>query len=239
MNTVKIEKKSTLMVAHRGLSGIETENTNSAFVAAGNRSYFGIETDIHRTADGKFIVSHDDNLERVAGINFNVEENPLEESQKIILKDIDGTKDRLDLIPTYLENYLAICKKYEKHSVLELKSSFTDAEIKKIIDIASSYGVLRDLTFISFDYENLLKVRKILPDQSVQFLFCNLTDEIVEKLVADRMDVDIAYTGLTEADVEMLHKKGLRVNCWTVNDPEIAKQLVGWGVDYITTNILE
>ena len=34
-----------LMIAHRGVSGLELENTCAAFVAAGNRSYFGIETD--------------------------------------------------------------------------------------------------------------------------------------------------------------------------------------------------
>ena len=43
MDTTKIEKKETLVIAHRGLSGIEPENTNAAFVAAGNRSYFGID----------------------------------------------------------------------------------------------------------------------------------------------------------------------------------------------------
>ena len=59
MNTIKIaDKKQTLMVAHRGCSGLERENTNAAFVAAGNRSYFGIETDIHKTLDGKFIIIH-------------------------------------------------------------------------------------------------------------------------------------------------------------------------------------
>ena len=58
MDTVKINKRNTQLVAHRGLSGIETENTNAAFVAAGNRSYYGIETDVHRTADGKFIIYH-------------------------------------------------------------------------------------------------------------------------------------------------------------------------------------
>ena len=52
MNTVKIKRRNTLTVAHRGLSGIEAENTCAAFVAAGNRSYYGIETDIRRTADG-------------------------------------------------------------------------------------------------------------------------------------------------------------------------------------------
>ena len=51
MDTIKIKKKKVKMIAHRGLSGLERENTCSAFVAAGNRSYFGIETDVHRTAD--------------------------------------------------------------------------------------------------------------------------------------------------------------------------------------------
>ena len=35
MNTVKFDKKETKIIAHRGLSGIEKENTNAAFVAAG------------------------------------------------------------------------------------------------------------------------------------------------------------------------------------------------------------
>ena len=38
------EHGNTKMVAHRGLSGIETENTAAAFVAAGNRGYWGSET---------------------------------------------------------------------------------------------------------------------------------------------------------------------------------------------------
>ena len=40
MNTIKVKAKETLLVAHRGLSGLEMENTCAAFVAAGNRSYF-------------------------------------------------------------------------------------------------------------------------------------------------------------------------------------------------------
>ena len=51
-DTLHLADPKPRMVAHRGTSGLELENTNSAFVAAGNRSYFGIETDVHRTADG-------------------------------------------------------------------------------------------------------------------------------------------------------------------------------------------
>ena len=239
MNTVKIEKKTTLMVAHRGLSGIETENTNSAFVAAGNRTYFGIETDIHRTSDGRFVINHDEHLKRVADVDYNVEENPLADTQKIVLKDIDGTKERLDLIPTYLENYLAICKKYEKHCVLELKSDFTDEEIGKIIEIIRGLEYLQHVTFISFEYGNLVKLRKILPTQSAQYLFSAVTDEVIEMVKAQKLDVDVYFKALTEENVKAFHDLGMVVNCWTVNAVEDGERLSAWGVDYITTNILE
>ena len=52
MNTIKFDKKNVKVIAHRGVSGLERENTCASFVAAGNRSYYGIETDIHKTMDG-------------------------------------------------------------------------------------------------------------------------------------------------------------------------------------------
>ena len=239
MNTIKFDSKNTLVVAHRGLSGIEAENTNSAFVAAGNRSYFGIETDIHRTSDGHFIVNHDGHLNRIAGEDITVEERTLKELQSIVLFDKDGTKSRLDLIPCTLENYISICKKYEKHCILELKSKFTDGETERFINIIKEYGYLEHVTFISFDYENLVKVRKILPSQSVQFLFDKVTDEITEKLVTDKFDADIYFKYLTKEQIDKLHEAGIKINCWTVDDPQVAEQLAEWGVDQITSNILE
>lgn len=239
MNTIKFEKKNTLAVAHRGLSGIERENTNAAFVAAGNRSYYGIETDIHRTADGRFIVNHDMTLARVAGENITVEEVSLAVLQNVVLFDKDGSKDRLDLIPCTLENYINICKKYEKHCVLELKSDFTDEETDRYIEIIKSLEYLDNVTFISFTYANLLRIRARLPEQSVQFLFSEVTEEIIERLIADKIDVDIRYTCLNAELVKRFHDAGLVVNCWTVDDKEKAEALAAMGVDFITTNILE
>ena len=75
MNTIKFRHPNKpLMVAHRGVSGLETENTCAAFVAAGNRSYYGIETDVHKTADGKYVVFHDDTTGRLAAENVTIEE---------------------------------------------------------------------------------------------------------------------------------------------------------------------
>ena len=43
MDTIKFNKANVKVVAHRGLSGLEPENTVAAFVAAGNRSYYGAD----------------------------------------------------------------------------------------------------------------------------------------------------------------------------------------------------
>ena len=239
MDTKKIDKKGTKLVAHRGLSGIETENTASAFVAAGNRSYYGIETDVYRTSDGKFILGHDKSYERIGGSKLIIEETELSKLQRIVLYDKDGVKGRRDLRPATLEDYLNILKKYEKHAVLELKSAFTDEEILKIIDIIKSYDYLDNLTFISFEYENLLKVKKYLPDQSAQYLFWKVTDEEIERLKRDKIDVDVWCKELTKEQIEKCHAAGLTVNCWTVDEIDDAEKFISWGIDYITSNILE
>ena len=239
MNTIKLDKKNVRLVAHRGLSGIETENTNSAFVAAGNRSYYGIETDIYRTADGNFVIGHDNNYKRVAGKEIYLENETLKRLQRVVFFDKDGKRDRVDLRPSHLENYLKICRKYEKHSVLELKSDFTKDEVARIIEIVREYGQLENTTFISFIYDNLLKVRELLPEQSAQYLFWKVTDEEIARLSHDKIDVDVWCKELTKEQIEACHKAGLTVNCWTVDTIEDGDKFVEWGIDYITTNILE
>ena len=239
MGTIKFNKGTTRVIAHRGLSGIEVENTNAAFVAAGNRSHYGIETDIHKTADGHFVISHDDNLNRVAGVDIKIEESTLEQLEQIVLFDKDGTKRRGDLRPAILENYLSICKKYQKHSILELKSDFSLDDIKRIIEIINEFEYLDNVTFISFNYENLLKVREILPTQSAQYLFWKVTDEECQRLARDKIDADVWCKELTKEQIDKLHSFGLLVNCWTVDAAIDGEKFASWGIDFITSNILE
>ena len=153
--------------------------------------------------------------------------------------DTDNTKNRIDLHPTTLQNYLNICKKYEKHSILELKSDFTDEDISKIIEIIKEYDYLENVTFISFNYENLVKVRKILPTQSAQYLFWKINDEELTRLVKDKIDIDVWCVELTEEQIKKAHSLGLKVNCWTVNEKEEGEKFASWGIDFITSNILE
>ena len=124
MDTIKFESKGNVqMIAHRGVSGLERENTCPAFVAAGVKSYYGIETDVHITADGKVIVYHNDNLKRLTGLDMVIEETTFDELRKIRLKDTDLITERNDLFLPTLEEYVSICRKYDKQSILELKNA--------------------------------------------------------------------------------------------------------------------
>lgn len=241
MNTIKIDAKKTKMIAHRGLSALECENTNAAFIAAGNRNYFGIETDVHVTADGTFVIIHDDDTKRVAEVSVNVEGASYEDLQKIHLWDMPSGKKlcRSDLsIPT-LEEYIRICKKYEKIAVLELKNHMEADHIAKIVDAIKNEGYLEHTIFISFDCENLIAVKALAPEQTVQYLICEWEDNLIEKLKRHGLDLDIYYPSVTLELVQKLHQNNIKINCWTCDDKETAEKLISWGIDYLTTNGLQ
>ena len=242
MKTVKIKSGDVKIIAHRGLSGLERENTVPAFVAAGKRSYFGIETDIHKTADGKFVVIHDETTKRVSlgEFDINVEASNYSELENIILPDLDGSKTRTDIRIPLLADYIKVCKEYKKVCVLELKNPFSQDDIIAVIDEIQNLGYLDKVVFISFVRENCKMFRSLLKDNEIQWLTSDrVSRKMIKGLLHDKLDLDIRYSKLRKRHVKKLHKNGIKVNCWTCDDAKKAEKLIEMGVDFITTNILE
>lgn len=242
MNTLKLEHKGSVqMVAHRGVCWLETENTAAAFVAAGNRSYFGIETDIHETADGKFIIIHDDNTKRVAGDEYIVEDTDFDTLRTITLFERKTDRKRADLVLPTLEEYISICKKYEKVAVLELKNRMKTESIHKIAKTIEELEYLEHTIFISFSLDNLIDLKAFYPNQKAQYLIEKIDD--MEKLLTTLkqydLDIDAKFECITKEVVDTFHENGMEVNVWTVNKLENAQKLVEFGADYITSNIIE
>jgi len=237
MNTIKIDSKNTKIIAHMGLSGLEIENSIPAFVAAGNRSYFGIETDVHRTADeGKFVLIHDKTTDRMAGDSINVETSSYELVRKIIL---GNDKRRQELVIPSLEDYIRVCKKYEKMCILELKCEFTPDEIDGLINAIDKMGYLEHVVFISFGLDLLKEVRMRLPSQEIQYLRDEYEEELLGVLKEYHFDLSVEYKSLTKEIIDLLHSEGIKVACYTCDNNSDAEILIDWGVDYLTTNILE
>jgi glycerophosphoryl diester phosphodiesterase len=240
-NTIKLaDHGHTLMVAHKGLSGIEQENTCSAYVAAGNRSYFGIETDVRMTSDGRYVLLHDRSTERLSGAAVSPESATFEELRRVRYKDRDGSFDRGDLIVPELGEYVKICKTYGKTCVLELKDYFSEEMCRGLVDVIKEKDYLDGMIYIAFSFETLLNLRRILPGCTAQFL-TGKQDPVaqIDRLVENGFGIDAYWETLTEENVALMRSKGITVNCWTVDDPDAAARLIGWGVDQLTTNILE
>lgn len=87
--------------AHRGLWNAERpENSLSAFAAARDAGY-GIELDVHLTADGYLVVHHDDSLKRMCGKDIKIGSSTMVEVTSCRLKGTD------DLVPTF-DDVLAV-----------------------------------------------------------------------------------------------------------------------------------
>lgn len=242
MNTIKLDTTGTnvKMIAHRGLSGLERENTCAAFVAAGNREkYFGIETDIHRTLDGKFVIFHDDNTKRMAIDSMVIEETTFETLRSLHLVERDGTRSRGDLIMPTLEEYISICARYEKVAVLELKNEFKAGDIYRIMAAIDKMGYLDQTIVISFCLKNLIRLRKRYPKVNAQFLLSVWDDKHLQSLGTYDLGLDIKHTAVTAEICQKVHALGKEVNVWTVDTVEDGRRVIECGVDYITTNILE
>ncbi len=242
MDTIKINKKKVKMVAHRGVSGLERENTCPAFIAAGRRSYYGVETDVHISGDGQFVVIHDGNTKRITleQTNINVLTEPYSAYKDLILPDLDGSTHRTDIRIPLLKDYISICKQYQKFCVLEIKDPLQKEELARLAEEIKAQDYLDNMIYIAFDLQNCIYLRELLPNARIQWLFGQrMTDDLVEILKKHHLDLDIMQKRVTPELVEKIHAAGLEINCWTCDDPARAEALAEMGVDYITSNILE
>ena len=53
------------------------------------------------------------------------------------------------------------------------------------------------------------------------------------------VDLDLFYGPLTKEFVDKCYRNDIKINVWTVDDINKANELVAFGVDFITSNILE
>ena len=124
--------------------------------------------------------------------------------------------------------------------MLELKNAFEEEDIYEICEIIDGLGYLDHVIFISFCYENLVYLRRKYPKQQAQFLLSRKVPmNWMDMLKAENLDLDVNHVVLTKEIVDKCHENGIKVNVWTVADKERAEEIASWGVDMITSNILE
>lgn len=239
MEKQKRDDAVTKMIAHRGLSGIEQENTIAAFIAAGNRGFYGMECDVRITKDGVFVICHDEHTGRVSPVRRDIRHSYYSELAAISLYDHKNKEPMNHLRIPMLREYLKVARKYNKHSFIEIKPEFTVDEAGKFCGEITRYGAAGMVTVISFNYSNLELIRGLNPFIPVQYLLEAPSADTVRLCADIKADASIFFQNADRTDIDFFHSRGVKVNVWTIDDIETAEKFIRWGVDFITTNILE
>jgi glycerophosphoryl diester phosphodiesterase len=232
------------IIAHRGASADAPENTRAAFRLAWQQNADAIELDIHRTADGKIAVIHDDSTKRTAAAKGKVADIPLSALQKLDAGSWKGAAWKGEPIPS-LDEVLAIIPA-GKRVFIEIKCG-PDVlqELSRVI--AASPCKPDQLDIIGFGYETMKLAKSLLPKHKVHWIakpakYSRGTKPTAAELIAkaraaglDGLDLDHRFA-INAGFVSSVHKAGLKCYVWTVDSPEIARHLQSAGVDGITTN---
>ena len=239
MNTIKIDKYFKGMVANRGLSGIETENTIFAFLAASNRSYYGISCDLSVSKDNKIIVTFDDTLLRLGLLNLYIPSFTYDELRKFSLVDRKTANLDSNLFIPKLTDYLSICKSYRKIAFLNVQNGLKNEQLDMAIQEVEDHYELGKTIFLSDNKKHLLHINKKVDNNNI-FLSVDKTNEDVFDFCKNHgFNAHVNYHHLNKDFVKNMHLIGLKVSTGVVNEKDVAEKLIKHDVDFVFTDILE
>ena len=230
----------TLLVGHRG-SDIGVENTAEAFRVGAARGYDFLECDVRVTSDGQFVICHDTDTRRLGGA-LEVADATLAELKADTLRQTRRSGTYTATICT-LGEYLDICREGNVRPVIELKWStgITSKDLSNIpalLAFIDSAGFADKCVILTSMKPCLERIHTLRPDIELQFLGAKTWRNSFAWCDSLHIDADIAHDCLSAAGVDSLHAAGLKVNCWTVDNLDRARELQQMGVDIITTNAI-
>lgn len=222
-------------IAHRGYSAKYYQNSEEAFIKAGEENFFfGVETDVRLTKDKVWVCCHDDNpfrnnSLRVSKVNIDVAlSSELKKSKKGMAK-WNG--------PVYLctyKRYLEINAKYGMTPIIELKcKDIDDDSIKNLVELADKICAGK-VIYIGYSGKDLLRIKAIRPNAKVQVL-CK-SPYGGNKYLNMGLDIDHMAFTFSPSLLKKARKLNREVNVWTIRSLIGAKIFVKLGVDYITTD---
>jgi glycerophosphoryl diester phosphodiesterase len=217
---------SFLTVGHRGVMGVEPENTLRSFRRAEQAGLDQIELDLHLSKDGALVVMHDPDVDRTTDGSGAIRDLTLEE-----IRGLDaGLGER---VPVFEE-------------VLDAVSRPLQAEIKDVAAARVLAGVLRErgaqerVSVLSFHDEALAEIHALLPEVRTVLVAEELGPHIVPRAqaVGARL-VSLALTQLNLDTVRRCQRAGIAVMAWSVNSAQDWALVRALGLDGAATDLPE
>ena len=159
-------------ITHRGGTEAAFENTYEAFADAYALGYRWFETDVQISKDGFLYAIHDSNLNRIVGINININQLNSEDLDQIL---ING-KHRIPRLDLLLRKF---------HDVTFNLDAKNIHAAKALVNLLNSDKSLKNLCVGSFSHKNMNYMRKnlLIMKYLVVWLLWNSQVIILKKLL--------------------------------------------------------
>lgn len=208
------------------------------------------------TKDNKFVCFHDPNLGRMCGQPDKKINNMTFDEVRALRLTGDPLYEKYKNAPAALrvptlDEYLAICKKYNKVAEIEIKEGYTDAQLKALYDHCAKVLGNRKYILFSMDFSSktdqglkyVIKMAQfVAADQKTNIELLHLNghgSDKVDVLKKYKINEGIRFDRLTAKKEKKFHGAGLKLTCYTVDDRDEAVNLVrNYGVEYITTDVI-
>lgn len=215
-------------VAHRGASADRPENTLAAFELAIAQGCDVIEVDVRASADMELFAMHDPTVDRTTDGS-----GPLSALTAAEVRALDAGGEK---VPSIGE-VLALAKGRVRVN-LDLKELDT---AEPAVRLVREVGMESAVTYISFLPEAWDVLDRIAPDSPVVQLVDSASTlagiamgELAHAGV--RSGVGMPHGLVSTEIVERLHRHGMGVFAWTVDDESEMRRLISSGVNGIVTN---
>jgi glycerophosphoryl diester phosphodiesterase len=230
-----------IVVAHRGASAEQPENTIEAFEAAIDAGADAVEFDVRLTADGVPVVMHDPYVDRTTDGSGSVEKLPIGEIRELGIALPGGGATS---VPT-LEEALS-CLTGRAAADVELKNDdyapMGAPALEATLEVLDRVAFVGPVLFSSFDEATLRTCKQARPDVPTGLLTSVETDvsDALESAVQGGFPWVLPFVGqVLEAGslfVDEVHDAGLLLGIWIADDEEMARALYSWGADAVATN---
>ena len=208
-------------VAHRGFSADAPENTLPAYRLAREKGFEYVETDVSFTMDGVPVCLHDSTVDRTSTGSGNIGSLTLSQVKSY---DFGAWKDsayRGTRIPT-LEEFLLLCRSLGLHPYIELKQngSYTQEQIRSLVDLAAECGMRGRVTWISFSAAYLGYVRDYDPEARLGYVVSSVNSGVISAAQALRTEQNQVFVDAGEwgdAACNLCRAANLPLEVWTVD----------------------
>lgn len=236
---VSCTQEKVAIVAHRGFWNCEeagfSENSLASLRCAQEAGLWGSEFDVQLTADSVVIVNHNDNIVTPDSTVLKICEHSYAELSQYPLPNGE-CRPTLD---AYLEQG-AKCPSTKL--IMELKKQSSpeqeDLLLDRAVEALKRCGMFdpQRVIFISFSLHITERVAEELPDFTNQYLEHDKTPQMLSQMNVNGMDYNYKVYQDFPQWVKEARELGLSTNTWTVNTPEVAREMIELGVQALTTN---